>query len=56
MAQESSHSEPEEQVPWGQILFDNIFLLFVLGIAIPVLFYLVWGLVDIASTPVLQGR
>ncbi len=41
-----------EQVPFGQIIFDNIWLLFLLGIAIPFLFYIVWGLLDIASTPV----
>lgn len=43
----------EEQIPLGQILFDNIWLLFMLGIAIPFLMYIVWGLLDIASTPVL---
>jgi len=42
-----------EQVPFGQIVFDNIWLLFMLGIAIPFLSYLIWGLLDIASTPVL---
>lgn len=41
-----------EQIPFGQIIFDNIWLLFLLGIAIPFLTYIVWGLLDIASTPV----
>lgn len=44
---------PDEEIPFGQIIFDNIWLLFLLGIAIPFLLYLVWGLLDIASTPVL---
>ncbi len=47
---------PEEQVPFGQIVFDNIWLLFVLGIGIPFLSYIVWGLIDIGSTPLAPPR
>ena len=41
------------QIPFGQIFCDDIFLLFLLGTTLPLLLYLVWGLLDIASTPVL---
>jgi hypothetical protein len=41
-----------DEVPLSQIVFDNIWLWFMLGIAVPFVFYLVWGLLDIASTPV----
>lgn len=34
-----------------QLLLDDVFLLFVIGLATPVLVYIVWGLLDIASVP-----
>ncbi len=40
-----------EDTPFGQVVFDNVFLWLSLGVAVPVLFYLIWGFVDIASTP-----
>jgi len=41
-----------EKTPLAQAFFDNIFLLLVLGIAVPVIFYTIWGLFEIASIPV----
>ena len=40
-----------ERVPLAQAFFDNIFLLLVLGLAVPVVFYTIWGLLEIASIP-----
>ncbi len=42
----------EERVPLAQVFFDNIFLLLVLGLAVPVIFYTIWGLFEIATIPV----
>ncbi len=42
--------EPEK-TPLAQAFFDNIFLLLVLGIVVPVVFYTIWGLLEIASIP-----
>jgi hypothetical protein len=42
----------EEKVPLAQVFFDNIFLLLVLGLAVPVVFYTIWGLFEIATIPV----
>jgi hypothetical protein len=44
--------EPTEKIPLAQAFFDNIFLLLVLGLAVPVVFYTIWGLLEIASLPV----
>jgi hypothetical protein len=44
--------ESQEKVPLAQAFFDNIFLLLVLGIVVPVVFYTIWGLLEIASIPV----
>ncbi len=38
-------------VPFGQILLDDTFLLLFVGLAVPLLLYTVWGLIDIGSTP-----
>jgi hypothetical protein len=45
-----------ERVPFGQALLDDFFLLTALGLLIPFLSYLVWGLLDLGSVPVLPGR
>ena len=44
--------DPEETVPLAQAFFDNIFLLLVLGIVVPTVFYTIWGLFEIASIPI----
>lgn len=45
-----------ERVPFGQALLDDFFLLTALGLLIPFLSYLVWGLLDLGSVPVLPVR
>jgi hypothetical protein len=40
-----------DRVPLAQTFFDNIFLLLVLGLAVPIVFYTIWGLIEIASIP-----
>ncbi len=44
--------EDEPKIPLAQVFFDNIFLLLVLGLAVPVIFYTIWGLFEIATIPV----
>jgi len=43
---------PEEPVPVMQQLLDNPFLLLFLGIAMPTVLYIVWGVMEIVSLPV----
>jgi hypothetical protein len=40
----------------GQAFLDDLFLLLALGILIPFLSYLVWGLLDLGSVPVVLPR
>jgi hypothetical protein len=42
---------PEEPVPVMQQLLDNPFLLLFLGIAMPTVLYIVWGVMEILSLP-----
>jgi hypothetical protein len=43
---------PEEPVPVMQQLLDNPFLLLFLGIAMPTVLYIIWGVMEIVSLPI----
>jgi hypothetical protein len=45
---------PEEPIPIGQIIFDDVFFLLMLGLVVPTLFYIVWGLWHTSVIPVFQ--
>lgn len=51
MAEEKKTKEGLEPVPAWQLFYDDIFLLFFLGVAIPTLVYTVWGLMEIVQIP-----
>ena len=46
-----SNDEAEERIPAMQHLLDNPFLLLFLGIAIPTVLYILWGVMEIATLP-----
>ncbi len=41
-----------EKIPAMQQLLDNPFLLLFIGITVPTVLYIVWGVMEIASIPV----
>ncbi|HSJ05695.1 MAG TPA: hypothetical protein VK936_03265 [Longimicrobiales bacterium] len=43
--------EPEERVPLGQRLYDNVFLLLAAGLLIMLVLYTGWGLWEILTLP-----
>jgi hypothetical protein len=43
---------PEEPVPAMQHLLDNPFLLLFIGIAMPTVLYVIWGVMEIVGIPV----
>ena len=45
---------PEEPIPAMQQLLDNPFLLLFLGVVIPTVFYLIWGVMEILSIPLIK--
>ncbi|HLE28990.1 MAG TPA: hypothetical protein VI793_12780 [Anaerolineales bacterium] len=49
--QESS-APPKEKIPIGQVIFDDVFLLLMLGLVVPTAFYLIWGLWHTSVIPV----
>lgn len=42
----------QERVPVMQQILDNPFLLLFFGIAIPTVFYIVWGVMEIVTIPI----
>lgn len=42
---------PEERVPVMQQVLDNPFLLLFLGITVPTVFYIIWGVMEIVTIP-----
>jgi hypothetical protein len=41
-----------ERVPFFQRVLDNPFLLLFLGIVVPTVFYILWGVMEIATIPI----
>lgn len=41
-----------EQIPAMQRFLDNPFVLLVLGIAVPAVFYIIWGIIEITQIPI----
>ncbi|MGB2715821.1 MAG: hypothetical protein WBC51_16690 [Vicinamibacterales bacterium] len=51
MTPHSQAPYPDDEVPLGQRLFDNVFLLLGAGLLIMFVFYTGWGLWEILSLP-----
>lgn len=51
-ANESTAPDTEERVPPMQQILDNPFLLLFLGITVPTVFYIVWGVMEIVTIPI----
>jgi len=49
----AGHDElQDEAVPAMQQILDNPFLLLFLGVVVPTVFYIVWGVMEIVSLPI----
>ena len=52
--------EPEagegERIPLGQAILDDIFLLLALGLTVPLIFYIIWGIWDVTQVPLFTPR
>jgi len=50
--QQETPAEPTERIPAMQQILDNPFLLLFLGVTIPTVLYIIWGVMEVASIPV----
>ena len=48
----STESSSPEPIPLMQRVLDNPFLLLFLGIAVPAVFYIIWGIIEITQIPI----
>ena len=44
----------EEDIPLMQRVLDNPFLLLLLGILVPAVFYIIWGVMEITQIPIAE--
>ena len=49
-----SSNDKEERIPAMQSLLENPFLLLFIGVAMPTVFYIIWGIMEIVSVPIAQ--
>lgn len=49
--EEREKKKEDEKVPFWQVIYDDVFLLFLLSIVIMAVSYTIWGLMEIANVP-----
>jgi hypothetical protein len=49
---ESDDLPQPERIPFFQRVLENPFLLLFIGIAMPTVFYVLWGVMEIATLPI----
>ena len=50
----SEASSEDERIPVMQRILDNPFLLLFLGVVVPTVFYIIWGVIEIVQIPIAQ--
>ena len=52
-SENTNTSEPgDERIPVMQRILDNPFLLLFLGVVMPTVFYMIWGIMEIVTIPI----
>lgn len=51
---QDQHNKSSERTPLGQVIFDEIFLLFLASLVISFVLYNVWGLLELLNVPFLK--
>jgi len=52
-SENTNASDPgDERIPVLQRILDNPFLLLFLGVVMPTVFYLIWGIMEIVTIPI----
>ena len=52
--QDANNERPadDEPIPFMQRVLDNPFLLLFLGVAVPTVLYIIWGIMEITQIPI----
>ena len=51
-SEQNNTSDQEERIPVMQRVLDNPFLLLFLGVVMPTVFYVIWGIMEIVTIPI----
>lgn len=51
---DTDQTSGDEPIPVMQRILDNPFLLLFLGVVIPTVFYILWGIMEIVTIPIAQ--
>jgi hypothetical protein len=51
MSQQSINNDKNLRVPFMQKVLDNPFLLLFVGVVVPTVFYIIWGIMEIVTIP-----
>ena len=51
---EDNNASDNERIPTMQKLLDNPFLLLFIGVVMPTVFYIIWGIMEIVTIPIAQ--
>jgi hypothetical protein len=52
MSEEQSDSQDIVRVPAFQRVLDNPFILLFIGVVVPAVFYIIWGIMEIVTIPI----
>lgn len=52
MSEENKTNPEPGDIPFMQKVLDNPFILLFIGITVPTLFYIVWGVMELISIPI----
>lgn len=52
MSDQNSDVQPSERMPAFQRILDNPFILLFIGIVVPAVFYIIWGIIEIVNIPI----
>ncbi len=52
MSEEHTDAENFDRIPMFQRVLDNPFILLFIGVVVPAVFYIIWGIMEIVTIPI----
>ncbi len=54
MSEEHTDKQEFVHIPMFQRILDNPFILLFIGVVVPAVFYIIWGIMEIVTIPIAQ--
>ncbi len=52
MSEENNGTQDHVRIPVFQRILDNPFILLFIGVVVPAVFYIIWGIMEIVTIPI----